>query len=274
MPHPSDVFKQIELLKPDIPYSLDRSLLHAYVACLSLPDLCRALLANLSNAGGIRAALKARLVKLSNCGGGGDGEVLDQLVREALAMAASERQLRPTVDALCAGIFSALPPPTQQQIMEGWLDRGSKGAIARWLKAARQDPRYFDEGLIWSMWRANNDERLLQSLCIQASPEILAEALTEIAEATGEGWLVSKAYLRASHINPAAWEAIRERHPATYLYVCAKLERQVDEDDAVRLILLLPTGEFPDTRGLAIWALGQLGMYSALTKVHAGLGAT
>src|SRR5690242_7061658 len=97
------ILRQIGLLQPDIPFSADRSLLHAYVACLTLAELCAALLINLEKPGSIRSALKARLVRLAQSEF--DAHPLVTLVDDALALGAANKKLRPTVDALCAGII-------------------------------------------------------------------------------------------------------------------------------------------------------------------------
>lgn len=263
------ILERLGSLNPDVPYSTDRSFLHAYIACLNLPDLCEALLLHLPSAGPIRAALKSRLLRVvqSDCEAG----VLDRFVARATAMAQLEKKLRPTVDSICSGVFVALPLPTQQLVMERWIDRGTRSALARWLKIAERHPDYFEEELVWKMWRATADELLFRSLCLQASPGSLSDALVEIAQRGDSGWMVGKAFLRAAIVSDEAWDVLRTTHPATFLYVSAKQRRSIEEEEALAMVLSLPANQYPDVLGLGIWSLGQLGMFSALTKAQSRL---
>lgn len=61
--------------------------------------------------------------------------------------------------------------------------------------------------------------------------------------------------------------SIRRKFPPSYAYLCAKLGRDLSEEDAFAII-----EESPDDpsggRGLAIWAIGQLGMTAVLDRIQ------
>lgn len=65
--HPDVTFvlERVQSLVTDDLYETDRrSLLHAYIACLSLPDLCTAISASLNAPIRVRLALRRRLLRL------------------------------------------------------------------------------------------------------------------------------------------------------------------------------------------------------------------
>jgi len=249
-----------------------KSLLHAYVACLTFDDLCAAIANNLSAPGHIRSALKGRLLRTLK--EPLDQEVLNCLVEATSSAAQLHKPLRPIVDALHAGIFDTLPLPTQHDLMEQWLDRGTRGALRRWLKAAKAHPELFDERAVLALWMRTADPLALRAICLQGTEGLLRSLMPEIVRNCEEGWLVSKAVMRAGPPDEETWEDIRAKHPATYLYLCAKLRREIDNKSAIDLVLATPEFGYPDTRGLAIWALGQMGMRSSLDELRRLLAAT
>jgi hypothetical protein len=80
-----------------------------------------------------------------------------------------------------------------------------------------------------------------------------------------------QAAMRAKTVGDAVWPIIRSKHPATYLYLCARLRRSISEAEALELILICPNSIMNQSRGLAIWAVGQMGMVRVLDEV-AGRG--
>jgi hypothetical protein len=130
-------------------------------------------------------------------------------------------------------------------------------------------PSLFDEQAVMAHFRLSGDERAAKALANVATPAFLTEALQELADRCERGWLVSKAAMRAASIPDEAWTTIRAKHPATYLYLCAQLGRRITDDEALELVLLSPNSIVNQTRGLAIWAVGQLGMIRVLNEIVA-----
>jgi hypothetical protein len=54
--------------------------------------------------------------------------------------------------------------------------------------------------------------------------------------------------------------------PPTYAYLCAKLGHPLSDQEALEIVEETDNGSFGD-RGLAIWAIGQLGMASVLDRI-------
>ena len=83
-------------------------------------------------------------------------------------------------------------------------------------------------------------------------------------EHCGAGWIVSRAVLRAPSLSDESWSAIRRKFPVSYAYLCAKTGRSLSEQEAFAIV-----EECEDwmDRGLAIWAIGQLGMVSVLDRI-------
>jgi hypothetical protein len=71
---------------------------------------------------------------------------------------------------------------------------------------------------------------------------------------------------RTAVVDPV-WPIIRSKHPATYLYLCARLRHSVTEAQALELVLTCPNSIMNETHGLAIWAVGQMGMTAVLDEV-------
>ncbi|WP_315810505.1 hypothetical protein [Bradyrhizobium sp. SZCCHNR3107] len=247
------------------------SLLHAYVACLSISDLCRAILDSLTASVKIRLALRGRLLRLLR-----DGNLqqchqkhLHDLIERSRAVASDQTAVRPVVEALISAVFEFLPAHQQQSIVEAWIDRGTRGAAARWLKAVTQVPALFDENAVMAYFRSTGDDRAAKRLASQASPAFVTEILGELVDRCEVGWIVSRAAMRADTIDDRVWPVIRSKHPATFLYLCARLGRSVSEKDALELVITSPNSIMNHTRGLAIWAVGQMGMISVLDEVVA-----
>jgi hypothetical protein len=219
-----------------------RSLLHAYIACLSVPDLCRTIGESLAAPSRLRLALRRRLERLLRDGNleQRDREHVHALIERIRSSGRENASVRPHVEALLSAVFEYLQPPQQQSIIETWIDRGTRGAAARWLKATTQVPALFDETVIMTYFRSSDDERAAKRLANQASPSFLTEILPELSDRCEQGWVVSKAAMRAKTVGDAVWPIIRSKHPATYLYLCARLGRSISEAEALELVLTCP----------------------------------
>ena len=244
---------------------LARNLLHAYIACLDAADLCEAAFQTLSGATNIRLAIQSRLLRL-----GREGTIpleIDQLGVKLLAVAPSNAKGRVRIDALLSHLYPFLGPATRHASCERWRDRGTRGAAARWLKAVSGDDLLFSAELVVDYWRQSGDWRAAKLIAYRAEPALLTDILAEFVRTCSEGWIVSRAALRAEFVSEDVWAAIRGAFPATYGYLCAKLSRYLDEEEAFALVSEARGGALGD-RGLAIWAIGQLGLWSVLDRVR------
>lgn len=244
---------------------LGRNLVHAYAACLSPREICAAALRTLDATADIRAAVRNRLLRL-----GREGQALselDALGRDLLAITPSDARQRERVDALLSHLYALLGPATRQAALERWRDRGTAGALARWLKAVGDDELLYDTGQVIEVWRRTGRPRAAWLLARRAEPQSLADLLSELVERGAEGWIVSRAALRAGDVPEDVWMTIRARLPATYAYLCAKTGRACSDEEGLALVRETQGG-FMGDRGLAVWALGQMGMIEALEQVR------
>jgi hypothetical protein len=265
-----DILARIAAVADQTPLATDgRSLLHAYSACLAFDDVCAAIALSLGEPADVRLALRGRLVRLL-----GDDPTADQrdslvmLVEETCALSDGDKGLRQTVDALHSALLRHLPMPTQHHLLERWVDRGTRGAMSRWLKATRDTPSLFDPSAALSYWRATRDHRAAKSLAYQASPEALAPVVGELVAHCEEGWIISKAIIRSGCDDDAAWDLVQSNHPATYLYLCAQLRREISDNEAFELVWACPGIAIHGDRGLAIWAIGQMGKVAVLDRIR------
>jgi hypothetical protein len=246
-----------------------RSLLHAYVACLAFGELCLMIINTIAEPSDLRRALRGRLLRLLREESLQDPARLQlvTLVDQSLTLSRSDATTRPVVDALASALFPYLPMPQQQTVLESWIDRGTRGAAARWLKATKEVPQLFDETVAFAYWRATGDGRAAKSLAYQASKPFLKKILPDLLNRCKEGWIISKAVQRAGAVEEIVWSRIRERHPATYLYLCARMRRNVSNCEALNLVCACSNVLTDDSRGLAIWAVGQMGLVEVLDEV-------
>ena len=249
-------------------YEVDRNLLHAYIACLTFDELCDAICRRIEAPTSIRLPLRSRLLRLLKLSNGEHAERLSRLVDEAEAMHGRSHLLQTRVDALVSAIYAWLPIIKRHEVLERWAGRGTSGAMARWLKASGGDEALLDPTAILAYWRRSRDSRAAKILAYKADPSFLCEILAELAVNCPEGWIVSKAGLRAGSIEEEVWELIREHQPASFAYLCAMTGRSLSEGEALQLVHEAPIGILSDNgRGLVIWAIGQLGMVSVLDRV-------
>jgi hypothetical protein len=241
------------------------NLLHAYTACLTVDELCEAALLTIDASAKVRWAIRNRLLRLAGEGIGISN--LDRLAHRLLNADLAGPKTRERVDALLSHLYSNLDPPTRQAVLDRWRDRGTRGAGTRWLKAIADDKLLFSAEIVLDYWRASGNGAAAKILAYRAEPALLAEILPELLQGQVEGWIVSKAVLRASFVSEETWGRIRTSLPATYADLCAKTSRVVGEAEALALVLEADV----DVRGLAIWAVGQMGLWSVLEQIEAAL---
>ncbi len=249
-------------------YEVDRNLLHAYIACLTFDELCEAICRKIEAPTPLRLALRNRLLRVLKLSDGVHAERLSRLVDEAEAIHQRNRVLQTRVDALVSAIYSWLPIMKRREVLERWIDRGTSGTVGRWLKASGEDDALRDPDAILAYWRHSHDPRAAKILAYKADSGFLREIIAEFAACCPEGWIVSKAALRAGTIEDEVWELIRQHQPASFAYLCAMTGRSLTEDEVLQLVHEAPIGTLSDnSRGLVIWAIGQLGMVSVLDRL-------
>ncbi|WP_439271081.1 hypothetical protein [Pseudochrobactrum sp. HB0163] len=251
------------------PYGIERSLLHAYVACLTFDELCEAICNTLEADAPVRMALRGRLLRLLHLSDGELAERLSHLAEKALSLHDGNHVLRTRVDALLSAVYSWLPLPTRHAVLERWIDRGTSGTADRWLKAMASDESLFDARAIFEYWLESRSTRAAKILAYQAEPSFLDEVLVELVARCAEGWIISKAALRATSISDDIWHLLRDKHPASYAYLCAMTGRKLTEEEALALVEGIPSSIHDDDRGLVIWSIGQMGLISALDRLGA-----
>ncbi len=247
-----------------------RSLLHAYIACLSLSELCNAIATGLGAPANVRMALRSRLLRLLHEGQtGSDAAILVELIEQTILASDADKKSRQAADGVHSAVFAYLPLPAQHTLLDRWADRGSRGTMARWLKATKEHPRLFDAEVAFVYWRWSKDSRAAKSLAYQAPPETLAQIIPELVDVCDEGWIIARAILRVEVVDESCWEVIKAKHPATYLYLSAQTRRPVNDDEAFDLVSRCPGSTLGGDRGLAIWAVGQMGKVAVLDQVRA-----
>jgi hypothetical protein len=246
--------------------NLARNLLHAYIACLTVEELCEAAVRTLSAPSTVRGAIRNRLIRLGREDVGRSN--IDGLAHRLLDLWTADPKTRNQVDALLSQLYSFFDPQTRYAVLQRWRERGTQGVNARWLKAIEKDDLLFSVDLVLDYWRISGDSRAAKLLAYRAEPTLIAKILPELLQRCKEGWIISRAALSASSVSEEDWTRIRASFPATYAYLCAKTGRVLDEGEAIAIILEADPGSLGG-RGLAIWAIGQIGLWSVLEQVEA-----
>lgn len=238
----------------------NRSFVHGFLACFSIAELCEAAVLTLGQPLPLRTAVRSRIHRQATEGIG--LQKIDQLGSHLLALSASTAESRRHASALLSHLYDFFSPPTRKAILEAWSDQGTRSADSRWLKAITADALLFDIDAVVSYWKRTGDERAAVTLVEKVSSDRLPSLLDELVR-SAPGWIVSRAMLRVNSAPKEIWEAIRERIPATYAYLCARMGRAVSDSEALDLIL--KSDRLGDS-GLAVWSVGQMGKWSVLVK--------
>lgn len=263
--------KIIDLAKESPICNNRRYLLHAYIACLDLSELCSVVHDSLEAPSLVRRALRQRLVRVikeAECSL--DTSILVELVEKNFQSSISSTKKRKTSDTILSYIFAFLPLHTQQLVLDRWLDRGNKETMARWMKAVK-GTTLFDTNIVFSYWKSTGDWRAAKLLAYESDIDSLRKILPDLIAECAEGWIIAKAVIRAGPTYVTCWTKIAESHPATYLYLCARLATPVTDEQAFELVFRCSDAAFGGDRGLAIWAVGQLGKIAVLDRINASL---
>ncbi|WP_372021798.1 hypothetical protein P7L70_01695 (plasmid) [Tistrella mobilis] len=255
---------RIEFWSKHTESELGRNLLNAYTACLTTMELCTATLRYLDGDQAIVRAFRTRLIRIGR--DGSDTHELDQLSTDLIAQPARGRRIGPRTDGLLSSIYPYLSVTARKNILEYWIDQKTKNFTNRWLKAMAKDDFLRDIDLIWDEWRRSYDAAAARIFVEHATEARITQALPILITEIEEGWLVSRAALKASLITHDCWHAIRQRFPATYAYLCARLGRALDEAEALAIVAETIGDPYGD-RGLAIWSIGQMKMVDILDKI-------
>lgn len=241
-----------------------RNLLHAYIACLTADELRAATLLTLEADQVLARAFRTRLVRLGR-DGGNTGE-LDKLSKDLITHPPSGRRAGPRMESLLSAIYPYLSASARKVLLDRWIDRGNRSSANRWLKAMAGDDLLRDVDLIWGEWLVTHDPLAAKLFIQHASETRIAGALPELVAHAGEGWLISKAALKAPSLSEESWQAIRQNFPATYAYLCAKSDRPLLGCEAIAIVEESIGGPFGD-RGLAVWSIGQMRMIEVLDQL-------
>lgn len=247
----------------------ERSLLHAFVGCLSPAEVCRGLIQTLGKPTILGLAFRNRLQRMA--ADGAALEEIDALGNELLRMISSDALSNLRRDAHLSQLFPLLAPPTRRATLERWVDLDTKGARKRWLKAVVNDPMFFSVDEMIAYWRRTVDPSAAWVIAKHATPDSLSYLLPELITASAPGWVVSKAALRATSVSAETWNSMRQDLPATYIYLCAKMKRHITDDEAMEIA---EACDPLDDQGLAIWAVGQLGKWNVLEKLKRTMDRT
>jgi hypothetical protein len=159
---------------------LVRNLLHGYVSCLSVEELCDAALRTINASAEVRGAIATRVFRLWREGRGISS--FDALAHRFLELRPADAKTRLRVDALLSRLYLIFAPPTRQAIFDRWTAHGTVGASGRWLKALASDELLFRADIVLKYWRTSRDWRAAKLIAYYADPALLTEILPELLQ--------------------------------------------------------------------------------------------
>ncbi len=248
------------------PDQFSTQLLHAYVGCLDTCETCQALILTLGARTLLRQAILRHLRK--KLADSSNEEDLSQTFYKLIQMRRDHPRLRVRINAMLTTLYEHFTVDLRRTVIETWRDEGGAEFTNRWLKAVTANPTLLDINQIASFWKSSHDWRAARLIAYKAPPEIISQFLPDIIKycSVEFGWIVAQAAIRSTELDEACRILIKEKFPASYIYICAKLNDRLTHEEAMELIELIGSD---DTRGLAIWSLGQLGMWDTLDAVRA-----
>lgn len=120
--------------------------------------------------------------------------------------------------------------------------------------------------LLEHAWRAFHDREAAWLIAKTFPLEFLLENKQALVDTCTEGWQLSKVYLRLAESEPAVVDDLLKRDPVSYLYVMAKLGRNV----AGQTLSSILNANLGDERlGLVLWCLGELREWDQLVAASA-----
>lgn len=149
-----------------------------------------------------------------------------------------------------------------------WRVRGTKSALARWLKAIAKDDFLFSPEAIMDVWRETGDAQAAKVIAYQAPPEFVEAVFAELVNGCSEGWIVKQAGCRSNEIESNTLSIIREKFPATYLYIHFFKGWKLSTAEALDLVEKCETDVIHSPKGLAIWCVGQMGLWDTLERLR------
>lgn len=261
-PSPKRIAKFLEIVH-GVPPSL-AGLEHAYAVALSLQELLSALEQSLRDA-------HARHVILNAVDGkAGTPEFEEAVTNFAKSLVRLPRATFRVVQAqnlVLDRLFPLVSHDTQAAIMACWLNCEYADSRKRSLKWMQRSAEFGGPDQILAYWKSTGEEAAAKHLIYDTPLDWLEKNAAELLLADLPSWLLSRLLLRLSEHNPRAIEKARSRDPITYLYLSAKTNQPVSNEDALNLFDAAKTDLA--RRGLALWAIGRMGLWTTLDSIAA-----
>ncbi len=264
-----DLLKRLDTIEKAVPNIYEqRTLIHAYIACMKFHELCFALEQVISSEHSkLRIALKNRLVRLVKEGmTQTQQKTINNMLRSIYNMSEKSKRHRPAVDAILSAVFRYVSTEMQEEIAKWWIARGNRSAMARWLKATNETPIHFNAEVAFNYWRQTYDRRVAISMVKHLELKSLGSFISELVDNCEEGWIIAKAIRKHGQMEEVTWEKLKKKFPATYLYLNAHFNKKVSSDLALEMICRCNSLSSEEGRGLAIWSAGQLGLVEVLDQ--------
>jgi hypothetical protein len=161
-------------------------------------------------------------------------------------------------------LFLHLDEEVQAIVIAFWLSDRYADSKKRVISLVSKSLSFGGTEIILAYWKKTGDRLALKHLIYDTPLEWLRDNFEDFLGFDIEPWLISKLFLRLSQILPGIIERAREQDPITYLYLCAKTGKKISDNEAKELFF---NNLEEERRGLALWAIGTMGCWSALEYI-------
>lgn len=198
-----------------------------------------------------------------------DSRKVEQLstifVAELLGRERSNYREAQAINVCLYRLFNRIDDASQTKVVKLWLSDRYADSKKKFIAVARRRQDLREVEAVFEYWRRTEDKSAIKYLVYHAPVEWLHEHIEPLLERSLEPWLISRLLLRLADRDKNIIERVRTSDPITYLYLCAKTNRRLSNPDAMKLFLSGVADT--DRRGLALWAIGRLGLWDVLQEL-------
>lgn len=247
----------------DVGFSPERrSLFNAFVSSLSPTEACSALDLNFEQESPRRQAILRKIARDMQTE---FGECHYSLIYNLICGCERLPYNKKRACIYCLSyLYHCLPESTQDQLLRFFLDSRYVAIRRTGYKKLRKSWNSSCETLAEDTFRVHQDQECAQLIIDYFSTEYLKENLAVLQEKVVRSPYLARLYLRVAEVVPSILERLFELDKITFAYVCAKLGRSFEHEQA---LAIFEQNKYDDRLGLLIWCFGQMGLWPVLETI-------
>jgi hypothetical protein len=163
-------------------------------------------------------------------------------------------------------IAGALGEVAEDEVLAQFAQSSNGNLRKQAYRRIRETPTAARIALVANIVRGGKDEDAATTLLRIGDKKAIADSFASIeALVADRGYWLGRLYLVLGGVGPADLRRLQALDAISWLYVCAKLKRQVDSPS---IIEIFRTHLFEERSGLVVWCAGQLQAWDALAEME------